>query len=109
MSVSHDPLEYLLTGVGFDRKIKYLTSNELDEIRAVLNDCTCRTNIIYCENSKEPPILSRVYKDGVELSTDRPEYEKERPILSASPAQDSINILCWKNVLSRTQLYSPYV
>ena len=72
--------------------MKYLTSNELEEIRGVLNDRTCGTNIIYCENSKKTPILSSVYKNGVELSTYSPEYDKERLILSTSPAQDSINV-----------------
>ena len=92
MSVSQDPLEFLLTGVGDDGKMKYLTSNKLEEIRGLLNDCTCGTNIIYFENSKKPPILSSVYKNGVKLSTDSPEYDKEILILSASPEQDSINI-----------------
>ena len=41
---------------------------------------------------KKTPILSSVYKNGVELSTDSPEYDKGMLILSASPAQDPINV-----------------
>ena len=83
---------FWLLWASYYGKIKYLTSNELEEIRGVLNDRTCGTNIIYCENSKKPPILSSVYKNRVELSTDSPEYYKERLFLSVSPAHDSINI-----------------
>ena len=80
-----------MTGVGDDGKMKYLSSNELEWIRGVLNDCTCGTNIIYCDNSKKPIILSSVHKNGVELSTYSPDYDKERLIVSAIPAQNSIN------------------
>ena len=69
-----------------------MSSNELDEIRSVLNDTTCGTNILYCENPKKPPILSRVFKNGIQLTSDSPEYDKEMLILPPNLALDSIKI-----------------
>ena len=43
MSASKDTLEYLFKAVGSDGKANNLTSIELDEIRALLNDRTLQT------------------------------------------------------------------
>jgi hypothetical protein len=92
MSATKESLENLFKGVAHDGRITKLSSNELDEIRSILNDTTCGTNIIYCENPKAPPILSHVFKNGVQLDSDNPHYDKERLVLSSNPNQDSIKI-----------------
>ena len=61
MSATKESLENLFKGVAHDGRITKLSSNDLEEIRAVLNDTTCGTNIIYCENPKAPPILSHFF------------------------------------------------
>ena len=92
MSATKESLENLFKGVAYDGRITKLSSNDLEEIRAVLNDTTCGTNIIYCENPKSPPILSHVFKNGVQLDSDNPHYDKERLVLSSNPILDSIKI-----------------
>ena len=92
MSATKEILENLFKAVGCDGSAKKLTSNELDKIRALLNDTTCGTNILYCENPKASPILSSVFKNGVQLASDSSDYDKERLILSSNPALDSIKM-----------------
>ena len=78
--------------MGCDGSAKKLKSNELDKICALLNDTTYGTKILYCENSKASSILSSFFKNGVKLTSDSPDYDKERLILSSNPALDSIKI-----------------
>jgi len=69
-----------------------LTTAEVDAILASLHDAHGGANIVYCDNPRDPPVLSKVYRSGVELSQGNPLYDEKRLILSAFPAQDSINI-----------------
>ena len=48
--------------------------SEFYEIRALLNDKSGGDNIIYLENSMVPPVLSRMFKNEKELTTDHPDY-----------------------------------
>ena len=70
-------MKHLFKSVGCDGITKQLNSIELDEIHALLND-----RILYCENPKDTPILSRVFKNGVELYSDSPDYDTEKLMLS---------------------------
>ena len=60
MSATKESLKNLFKAVGCDGSAKKMTSNELYKIRALLNNTTCGTNIIYCDNPKASPILSHV-------------------------------------------------
>ena len=57
-----------------------------------MNDRTCGTNILYCENPNDTTILSRVFKNGVDLYSDSPDYDTEKLMLSSNPVLDSIKI-----------------
>ena len=70
-------MENLFKAVGCDGSAKKLTSNDLDEILALLNDTTCGTNILYCENPKASLIFPSVFKNGVQLTSDSPDYDKK--------------------------------
>ena len=58
----------------------------------LLNHRTCGTNIQYCENPNDTKILWRVFKNGVDLYSDRPDYDTENLMLSSNTALDSIKI-----------------
>ena len=65
MSATKESLKHLFKSVRCDGITKQLNFNDLDEIRELLNDKTCGTNILYCDNPKDTPILSRVFKNGL--------------------------------------------
>ena len=91
MSKLRDPLEYIFTSVGYDGNLKLLTPTELDEIRELLNKGIGGTNVVYCDNPKEPLILSTVYVNGDEIDSKSSEYDEKRKrlIISATPKNDS--------------------
>ena len=69
-----------------------LTTAEVDALLASLHDEHGEANIFYCESLRDPPVLSKVYRSGFELSQGNPLYDEKSLMLSAFPAQDSIKV-----------------
>ena len=87
-----DPLSNLFNKKKVDGSLATVTPAEFDEIRKFVNDENGGANLVYLENSKATPVLSKVFKNGIELTTDNPDYDKDRLMISENPAQDSIQI-----------------
>ena len=87
-----DPLSYLFARPNAKGNLLTLSPYQLDEIRTFLNHEHGGANIIYLENTDKTPFVSRLFKNGIEYNFDTSDNEEKKLVLSACPAQDSIEL-----------------